>query len=300
MRQRLIESLETRNPQPEAIVMLSLSEKLLLTEHAVQKGIRVFWLEHDRVGRWLSKNPWLPMLRALSNQATTICVSELSRKIFLELGWSAEKTVAIANGIVPSPGRATRPPSPAATGEGSDSVKNVLRLGCVARLSPEKGIDLLIQAVGRMPEIDLTIVGKGPDENYLRQIIDHIHRTEMVDTERIRIVPRVDDLAGFYGSIDALVLPSRDNDPFGLVAAEAMTAGTPVIVTDQCGIAGYLNDGTDAMIVRADSDEELRKGILRIMNPDIRRRLADAGKKTATEKFSVELMVTAYERLLRA
>lgn len=272
----------------DAIVMLSLSEKLLLTEAAVARGTKVFWMEHDRVGRWLTKNPWLPRLRTLSEKATTICVSELSRKIFLDLGWKPQRVVAIPNGIdlaqfEPRMGTKTD------TG---------LKLGCVARLSPEKGVDVLVQAVSGLPEVKLTIVGKGPDEGYLRKLVEQIHASEMTDTPRIRIVPHVEDLGAFYRSIDALVLPSRDNDPFGLVAAEAMACGTPVIVTDQCGIAGYLKDGEDALVVQSDLDRALKDAVTRLMSSSLRARISANGILTAKRLFSLDGMVGEYERLL--
>ena len=113
------------------------------------------------------------------------------------------------------------------------------------------------------------------------------------------ILPSVDNLGDFYRSIDVLVLPSRENDPFGLVAAEAMSVGTPVIVTDQCGIAGYLEDGMDAVIVKADSVEELKKGIVRMMDSAARARLGTSGKSVASQKFSLESMINGYECLLK-
>lgn len=274
----------------DAIFMLSLSEKLLLTDTAVKKGIKVFWVEHDRVGPWLRKNPWFPTLRALSRKVMTICVSELSRKIYLGLGWNPEKTIAIPNGI-----DLTR----FETKDSQPSTRNPqLRLGCVARLSPEKGVDLLVQAVAKIPEAELTIVGTGPDENYVRQLMNQIHAAEMMDRERVRIVHKVDDVESFYRSIDALVLPSRDNDPFGLVVAEAMACGTPVIVTDQCGVAGYLRDGTDAVIVKADSADTLVDGIRRMKDKNVHQQLSVEGLRTVREKFTVERMVDMYERVL--
>ncbi|HLD71001.1 MAG TPA: glycosyltransferase family 4 protein, partial [Candidatus Peribacteraceae bacterium] len=104
--------------------------------------------------------------------------------------------------------------------------------------------------------------------------------------------------AAFYRSTDVLVLPSRDNDPFGLVAAEAMACGTPVIVTEQCGIAGYLSNEVDAIIVKADSEKSLKEAILHIKDPAVRSRLSAAGKKTAQEKFSLDSMIEGYCRLL--
>ncbi|NOS68135.1 MAG: glycosyltransferase family 4 protein, partial [Candidatus Peribacteraceae bacterium] len=107
-------------------------------------------------------------------------------------------------------------------------------------------------------------------------------------------------LAAFYRSIDVLILPSRDNDPFGLVVAEAMACGTPVIVTDQCGIAGYLTNGEDALIAGANSEKALREAIIRMQDSSLRERLGRAGQKTASKNFAVESMVETYEKLLLA
>ncbi|MFH0851145.1 MAG: hypothetical protein V1876_00140, partial [Candidatus Peregrinibacteria bacterium] len=58
MQQRLCNAVGEFGPL-DALIMLSLSEKLLLMPFALERGIRVFWMEHDGVGRWLTKNPWL-------------------------------------------------------------------------------------------------------------------------------------------------------------------------------------------------------------------------------------------------
>lgn len=264
----------------DAIFMLSLSEKLLMTEAAVEKSIKVFWMEHDRVERWLTKNPWLPTLRNLSKKVKTICVSALSRKIYLDLGWRPEDVIAIPNGIdldkFHSEGRRE-------TGDGR------LQLGCVARLSPEKGVDVLAEAVKDLPDVLLIIVGTGPQR---ARVIE-------LSNQRVSVVPHVDNLADFYRSLDVFVLPSRDNDPFGLVAAEAMACGTPVIVTDQCGIVGYLSDGIDALIVKADSEEALRHAINRMRDESFRVRLADGARKKVIAAFTAKGMIDAYEHIIK-
>ena len=296
MQQLLTHALEIRNPKSEIIVMLSLSEKLLLTEAAVAKGIRVFWIEHDRVGPWLKRNPWLRTLRKLSGSVTTICVSELSRKIYVDLGWDAKKVVVIPNGIdlgrfAAGSGPHPQPFSPREKGAGT------LKIGCIARLSPEKGVDVLIKVVTDLSDATLTIIGTGPDS---KKIHNQLRRRNEETKKRIRILPVVSDVGTFYKLIDVLVLPSRDNDPFGLVAAEAMACGTPVIVTDQCGIAGYLTDGRDALIVRADSVSSLQEAILRMQDPDFRSRIAGHSEETVRRLFSLPAMTDAYEKLFTA
>lgn len=274
----------------DAVVMLSLSEKLLLTAHASSAGTQVLWLEHDRVGRWLRSNPWLPELRKLSALATTVTVSDLSRDIYIELGWSPASVVSIPNGIdlARFARAATRNPQPATR-------NSQLRVGCVARLSADKGVDLLIDAVADVPEADLTIVGSGREEVFLRKLID-----ERGIADRARILPRVDDLGVFYADLDVLVLPSREHDPFGLVAAEAMALGIPVIVTDACGIVRHIAAGKEALVTPAENAPALADALRTMMDTQTRQMIGEAGKRAAEERFSLETMVHAYERLMPA
>ena len=115
--------------------------------------------------------------------------------------------------------------------------------------------------------------------------------------DRTAILLSFSDLSLFYQSLDIFILPSRDHDPFGLVAAEAMLCGIPVIVTDACGIAGYLTDGTDALVVKADDAAALAEAISSLRDPAVRKQIAERGQKTAQEKFSLGKMVDRYENL---
>jgi hypothetical protein len=108
----------------DVICMLSLSEKLLLTDAATEKGIKVIWIEHDRVGRWLSKNPWLPMLIKQSKRVMTVPVSHLSGKLYEQLGWDAATIKPIADGIDTE--RVMVSPEPALSGaEGNHDTRRV-------------------------------------------------------------------------------------------------------------------------------------------------------------------------------
>jgi glycosyltransferase involved in cell wall biosynthesis len=152
-------------------------------------------------------------------------------------------------------------------------------------------VDVLIEAVKNLPDVSLTIVGTGHEERSL-----HLATCNF---PHISITSHIDDLASFYRSLDAFVLPSREHDPFGLVAGEAMMLGIPVIVTDACGIAGYLTNGCDAVITPCGSVEALRTAILDMKKaPEKCARMSTIGKRTAEEKFSMENMVKKYEEML--
>ncbi|OIO54406.1 hypothetical protein AUJ46_03680 [Candidatus Peregrinibacteria bacterium CG1_02_54_53] len=275
----------------DALAMLSLSEKLLLTPIAKKRGLKVLWVEHDRVGRWLKSNPWLPALRRASEGATIVTVSELSRKIYVEqLGFASERVVAIGNGIDPSHLEGgTAPARPASSS---------LHIGTVARLSHDKGVDVLLKAIEDLPGVTLDILPtgeRGSDEAHVRTLARQIN----THGDRVRILDSIPDgIGAFYQSLDVFVLPSREHDPCPLAPAEALWMGTPVILTDACGTAGYLTQKEEALIVPAGSVAALQEALNELQNPARRQSLAHRGKCAAHERFSLERMVDMYETLL--
>ncbi len=291
MQRALIQALEGMSQLPDAVFMLSLSEKLLLTDWLAQHGAKTFWIEHDRVGNWLRWNPWLPALRHAAGRVKIVCVSELSRALYGRMGFRTENIVAIPNGIDTERLHGTVAPVVSRVGH--------MRIGCVARLSEEKGVDVLIHAMRTVPHATLDIVGTGPQEGFLHKLILEIEQVEH-QTGRIRIVSHVEDLAAFYRSLDAFVLPSTENDPFGLVVGEAMALGIPTVITDQCGIAGYLQNGRDALVVPAGSVEALSKALCSLSDPALHALLSAAGPTRVADSLSITAMADSYEKLLKA
>ncbi|HLC76336.1 MAG TPA: glycosyltransferase family 4 protein [Candidatus Peribacterales bacterium] len=265
-----------------AIFMLSLTEKLLLTPWCKEHSIKVIWIEHDRVGKWLTRNPWLPLLKRLSALATTVCVSNMSAEIYRRMGWKG-KIIAIPNGIdLPK----------------TESIERIeraspsFRVGCIARFTKDKGVDVLIEAVKDLPALHLSIIGSGREEKMIRSLL-----AKNLPPANYIVRETVENVSSFYRSIDLLVLPSRDHDPFGLVIAEAMASNIPTICTDACGIASHLLP-EECLVVKAGDAADLRAGILRMSDPLVRKKYAEQGRKAVQKKFSVEKMVDEYVRLL--
>ncbi len=271
----------------DCVVMLSMTEKLLLTDVAVKQGLKVCWVEHDRVGPWLHFNPWSWMMLRQSRKATTVVVSDVSYEIYRQLGWHPEHLQTIPNGVtVPAPTHSVKRES--LTSDGLSTVK----LGCVARLSPEKGVHILISAIATLAGLHLEVIGTGKDSDALKGLVRASNITDMVT-----FTDHEENIADFFQRIDVLILPSREHDPFGLVAAEAMMMGVPVIVTDACGISMDLTDKKDALIVEANNINALQEGIQLLMDPTMRERIGEAGQKTAMEKFPAQKMADAYEKV---
>lgn len=267
----------------DVIVMLSLTEKLLLTDIAAARGITVVWIEHDPVGRWLTKNPWLKLLKKQSRLATTVTVSPLSRVQYLEMDWDPKRTTAIPNGI--DDAWFAKKPAP-------NKPHETLHVGYVGRLAEEKGVDVLVRAIADVEHATLDIVGDGPEEAALKK---QVHRLGM--DHRVRFLGRTNDVAHIYRVIDALVLPSRTIDPFGMVVAEAMAMGVPCLVTDACGIASCLEAARDVLVVERDNIRALVNGIKALQNAEKRASLGTNGARAAKQQFSLSTMVDRYETL---
>jgi len=131
--------------------------------------------------------------------------------------------------------------------------KVILFLG---RLSAKKSPDLLLRAFGELSErsagIPMTLVFAGPDESGVKAELDRI-ATELGVRTKVRFAGAIFGQAKWaaYRDADVFVLPSQ-NENFGNTAAEAVAAGTPVIVTEQCGIAPLLADEA-GLVVRHDA-----------------------------------------------
>jgi glycosyltransferase involved in cell wall biosynthesis len=123
----------------------------------------------------------------------------------------------------------------------------------VSRLSPEKGIDVAIEAC-RIAGLPLVVAGDGPERDAL------LRDARGAD---VRLLGRVDDweLARLRGGASIAVAPSRSAETFGAAVAEAMAARLPVIASD----VGALRELLPAhALVPAGSARALAEGIARL------------------------------------
>ncbi len=182
----------------------------------------------------------------------------------------------------------------------SQDSKLILFLG---RLSAKKSPDLLLQAFAKLPaELDgktLQLVFAGPDEGGMTAQLEQMASQLGVRT-RIHFVGAIfgGNKWAAYRDADVFVLPSQ-NENFGNTAAEAVAAGTPVIVTEQCGIAPLL--GNEAgLVVRRDS-AALSGALGRILGTEEMRARLTAGCAKVTSQLGwdepVREMETLYARL---
>jgi glycosyltransferase involved in cell wall biosynthesis len=160
----------------------------------------------------------------------------------------------------------------------------------VSRLSPEKGVDVLLRAFAGL-DADLVVAGGGPEEEALRalappgaRLLGHVDR---------------DELPAWYACADAFVLPSR-SDVWAMSVNEAAAAGLPLIVSDAAGSACELvEEGVNGLVVPAGDVAALRGALERVAgDPDFRQ---SAGARSAeiAERYTPAAWADAVEALVR-
>ncbi len=173
--------------------------------------------------------------------------------------------------------------------------KIVLYLG---RLSEKKSPELLLKAfasLSRETGENLHLVFAGPDEGAMKSRLTEMAAQLGAGSQVLFTGPifGVEKWAA-YRDADVFVLPSQ-NENFGNAAAEAMASGTPVVVTEQCGIAPLLAD-VAGLVVTHDARALARAIGAVISNPELRARLV-AGCRAVTAQLGWEAPVGEMEAL---
>lgn len=171
--------------------------------------------------------------------------------------------------------------------------KIVLYLGRIHKI---KGVNLLVEAfcdlVNKMEDVKLVIVG--PDDGFLSTL-----KTQIMDLkigDRILFTGPLYEMDKLEAYVDAdvYVLPSV-YETFSVTVLEACACGTPVIVTDRCGIADVV--GKVGYVVEYNKDQ-LKNAIFEVLSDEgMRRRFGEKGKKLVREEFDLDEILRIYEKL---
>jgi D-inositol-3-phosphate glycosyltransferase len=143
----------------------------------------------------------------------------------------------------------------------------------VGRLSPEKNVDTLVEAVG---DLNLVVAGDGP----LRDLVPHA----------LGAVPH-DEVERLMERSSVVVAPC-EREGFGLAAAEAMAFGRPVVAASGGGLLELVADGETGLLVEPRNASALREAVSRLLaDPELRARLGRAARERARERFGWDAVV---------
>ena len=178
---------------------------------------------------------------------------------------------------------------------------NILFLG---RLEPRKGAMVLVQAYRDLRHRGiaacLLVAGDGPERSSLEQFVQ-THRVP--DVIFLNTIPDA-DLPRLYATCDIFCAPSLYGEGFGIVIAEAMASGRPVVAAANEGYRKLLQGEAAAFLVRpGDVDATRRKLEALISDPLLCERLGHWGRHEA-KRYDSELLapkfVAIYERVIRS
>jgi glycosyltransferase involved in cell wall biosynthesis len=136
----------------------------------------------------------------------------------------------------------------------------------------------------------LRIAGGGPLEATLR---DQIARRELGELVQLMGALHSDELPAFFAGIHVFAMPSH-REGYGVAALEASASGKPVVATNVGGIPEVVRDGATGLLVPPHDPPALAAALRRLAaEPDLRRRMGEAGRHFACERHGRSAAVSA-------
>lgn len=251
------------------------SAPLLITRHAfLERGVERsgFALELLRRADWVA--------------CCSKAVLEEIRRLVPDI---QARSSAILNGLAPPD--LTPPPLP--TGPPV--------LLAIGRLAAQKGFDLAIDAMGRLrerfPDIRMVVAGDGPVRDELER-----HASEAGLADRVEFpgwlppsrVPHA------IAASTAVLVPSRDEEGFGLVALQAAQLGRPVVAARSGGLPEVVAEGETGLLFRPGDADDLARAVTTLLaEPGLAQELGTAAVARARRCFGSERYLEDYDRLYR-
>lgn len=166
----------------------------------------------------------------------------------------------------------------------------------LSRIHERKGADLLIEAFSKLKERlnNVKLVIAGPDEGYLDDLKSIANRLNLEENVIFPGPLYEIDKINAYVDADVFVLPSKDRyESFGNVVLEALACGTPVVVTNVCGVTEWINDL--ACVVEPDPSQ-IMNAILDILNNGTsNRKFSFSDKNVIIDKFGPSVITSQIE-----
>jgi len=222
----------------------------------------------------------------LRRAARIVCVSNCLAGRVAEIGLPAPRIAVVHNGVdtdifTPDNGRP----------RGNHLIY-------VGRLSPEKGLRHLLEAVRilhqQVSDIELTLVGDGPERAALE---GQARALGLAGTVHFMGARSHDDVPELMRQADIFVLPSLE-EGFGIVLIEAMASGLPVVASDTGGIPEIVGDGENGLLVPPGDAKRLAERLLFLCHDlELRRNLADRALCNVRDHFAADAQLRQYESI---
>jgi len=228
--------------------------------------------------------------RIYQNADAVIANSEFARQNLLRIGVRADRICKITPGVDAKRFRPGPPNIDLLCRYGLEGKTVILT---VARLVPRKGHRVALQAFasvcGEFPRTHYLIVGTGPEEMHLRQLVLQLGLQERVTFTGFAQRESLPDL---YNLCDLMLLANREEEDgdvegFGIVFLEANAAGKPVIGGRSGGAGEAVIDGTTGYLVNPENPVEVRNALVRLLSDhSLREGMGATGARRASTEFT--------------
>lgn len=183
--------------------------------------------------------------------------------------------------------------------------KREIVIGMIARFTWGKGHEEFLQAAGllrnKFTHLKFLIVGEASrgEENYeskIKKLADDLGLRDVVIFTGYR-----EDIPDLLDAMDIFVFPSH-SEAFGIALIEAMALGTPSVCSDSNGILDIAVNGETSLLFKTKDAQDLTKKLEQlIVSEELRKRLGNASRMRAIEKFEIkkliQLLIEYYRKL---
>ncbi|MBW4495131.1 MAG: glycosyltransferase family 4 protein [Oscillatoria princeps RMCB-10] len=170
------------------------------------------------------------------------------------------------------------------------------------RLVWEKGADILVRAFAKVaaeiPQARLLVAGDGPERDALASLISE-HKLQ----QNVTFLGHLsrEEMELHFASAWVQAVPSRWQEPFGIVAAEAMMRGTAAVASGSGGLTEIVRDGHTGFLIPPEDAGALTEALLRLLqNRDLAEQMGRSAREVALKDFSEATFVDRFIQLYKS
>jgi len=270
----------------------------------------VLLLTNPKQGLWLY--PWLDMQASFLIESSMKAVTAANRWMYAQLQRKLSGFVAVSRfmdghlrdlGVDPKLIRVIYNYCPISSGDMTDQVgfrlNSLVRVGIAGQISRHKGHDVLFEAAKllkkRGDNFEVLVFGAGQLE-YVSNLEERIKLAGLI--HQWKWMGYAEDQQQMYRSMDICVVPSRFDEPFGMVALEALRYGVPVVAARRGGLPEIVDHEISGFLVEPDNAVELADRLKWLIeNPERARSMGRRGREKVLREFTQERMVSEFEEV---
>ena len=282
------------------IICLGVWEKILFTPVAKILKIKTVWLELP--GEKKEKQGFILnfLLKKISKLSKTVVFKKCDKNNLIKSGFDSKKISFVAPGInLKQRARQENIFHGLAKNKNSQSQKKFFTIGTVAELNFEQTIEILFGAVKKtldvIPNLQVIIIGEGEERKKLTWLAKKMEIDNLT-----WFVGEQAHLNKWFDGFDIFTTSRVNADLFDIfVLLNAMSAGLPIISTEDHGFDDIIEDEKNGLLLPKDDSELLAGAIIKLQqNKMLSKNLGQNAKDTIRDKMNLDLMADDFLRVL--